>query len=72
MMQVLTNDLLKCLGFSLQIGPLQFNHHKSELVSGVHDEDAVRANTELAVRVCGGESNIQEVTEDGYVCRTNP
>ena len=41
-------------------------------VSGVHDEDAVRANTELAVRVCGGESNIQEVTEDGYVCRTNP
>jgi hypothetical protein len=41
-------------------------------VSGVHDEDAVRANTELAVRVCGGEANIQEVTEDGYVCRTNP
>ena len=41
-------------------------------VSGVHDEDAVRANTELAVRVCGGESNIQEVTEDGYVCRNNP
>lgn len=41
-------------------------------VSGVHDEDIVRANTELAVRVCGGESNIQEVTEDGYVCRTNP
>ncbi|MEO1966738.1 hypothetical protein [Hyphomonas sp.] len=41
-------------------------------VSGVHDEDIVRANTELAVRVCGGEANIQEVTEDGYVCRTNP
>ena len=39
-------------------------------VSGVHDEDTVRANTELAVRVCGGEVNVQEVTEDGYRCKT--
>lgn len=41
-------------------------------VSGVHDEDVVRANTDLAVRVCGGEANVQEVTEDGYRCKTDP
>jgi hypothetical protein len=41
-------------------------------VTGVHDEDAVRANTDLAVRVCGGEANVKEVTEDGYRCRSNP
>ncbi len=41
-------------------------------VTGVHDEDAVRANTDLAIRVCGGESNVKEVTEDGYRCKTNP
>lgn len=38
-------------------------------VSGVHDDDAVRANTDLAVRVCGGEHNVKEVTEDGYRCK---
>jgi hypothetical protein len=41
-------------------------------VTGVHDEDAVRANTDLAVRVCGGEANVKEVTEDGYRCQSNP
>jgi hypothetical protein len=41
-------------------------------VSGVHDDDAVRSNTELAVRVCGGEANVREVTEDGYSCKTHP
>jgi hypothetical protein len=41
-------------------------------VSGVHDEDAVRENTDLAIRVCGGEDNVKEVTEDGYRCKTNP
>ena len=41
-------------------------------VSGVHDDvDAVAANTELAVRVCGGENNVREVTDDGYKCRTD-
>jgi hypothetical protein len=40
-------------------------------VTGVHDEDVVRANTDLAVRVCGGEANVKEVTEDGYSCKTN-
>lgn len=41
-------------------------------VSGVHDEvDAVAANTQLAVRVCGGEQNVKEVTDDGYKCRTD-
>ena len=40
-------------------------------VSGVHDEvDAVAINTEVAVRVCGGEANVKEVTDDGYKCRT--
>ncbi|KCZ47859.1 MULTISPECIES: hypothetical protein [unclassified Hyphomonas] len=41
-------------------------------VTGVHDEDAVRTNTDLAVRVCGGEANVKEVTEDGYRCQSNP
>ena len=40
-------------------------------VSGVHDDDAVRANTDLAVRVCGGEHNVREVSEDGYRCKTD-
>ena len=40
-------------------------------VSGVHDDDAVRVNTDLAVRVCGGEQNVKEVTEDGYSCKTD-
>lgn len=38
-------------------------------VSG--DVDAVRANTDLAVRVCGGEANVKEVTDDGYTCKTD-
>ena len=38
-------------------------------VSDVHDDDAVRVNTDLAVRVCGGEANVREVTADGYRCK---
>lgn len=41
-------------------------------VSGVHDEDVVRENTDLAIRVCGGEANVKEVTESGYRCKTDP
>lgn len=41
-------------------------------VSGVHDDvDAVAANTDLAIRVCGGEQNVKEVTDDGYTCKTD-
>jgi len=41
-------------------------------VSGVHDDvDAVAANTDLAIRVCGGENNVKEVTDDGYKCKTD-
>ena len=41
-------------------------------VSGVHDDvDAVAANTDLAIRVCGGEANVREVTDDGYSCKTD-
>ena len=41
-------------------------------VSGVHDDvDAVAANTDLAIRVCGGERNVKEVTDDGYSCKTD-
>jgi hypothetical protein len=39
-------------------------------VSGVHD-DAVRTNTDLAIRVCGGEQNVKEVSDEGYVCKTD-
>lgn len=39
-------------------------------VSDVSDSDAVRVNTDLAVRVCGGENNVKEVTDQGYTCRT--
>lgn len=30
----------------------------------------VSENTELAVRVCGGEGNVAEVTREGYRCKT--
>jgi hypothetical protein len=40
-------------------------------VSGVHDDDAVRTNTDLAIRVCGGEQNVKEVNDEGYVCKTD-
>lgn len=30
---------------------------------------SVSENTELAVRVCGGDGNVAEVTEDGYRCK---
>lgn len=29
----------------------------------------VAENTELAVRVCGGEGNVAEVTREGYRCK---
>ncbi|MBA3067112.1 MAG: hypothetical protein FP825_01365 [Hyphomonas sp.] len=29
----------------------------------------VSENTELAIRVCGGEGNVAEVTRDGYKCK---
>lgn len=28
----------------------------------------VSENTELAIRVCGGEGNVAEVTREGYKC----
>jgi outer membrane murein-binding lipoprotein Lpp len=30
---------------------------------------SISENTELAVRVCGGEGNVAEVTDDGYRCK---
>lgn len=30
----------------------------------------VEDNTAIAVRVCGGEGNVAEVSRDGYRCRT--
>ncbi len=30
----------------------------------------VSENTELAIRVCGGEGNVAEVTREGYRCKT--
>lgn len=29
----------------------------------------VSENTELAIRVCGGEGNVAEVTREGYRCK---
>jgi hypothetical protein len=29
----------------------------------------VSENTELAIRVCGGEGNVAEVTREGYKCK---
>lgn len=29
----------------------------------------VSENTELAIRVCGGEGNVAEVTHEGYKCK---
>ncbi|MEZ5952771.1 MAG: hypothetical protein R3C13_00565 [Hyphomonas sp.] len=40
-------------------------------VSDVSDSDAVRDNTDLAVRVCGGEANVKEVSDEGYKCKTD-
>lgn len=31
----------------------------------------VQENTEMAVRVCGGETNVAEVTREGYRCKVN-
>ncbi|MAN47051.1 MAG: hypothetical protein GYB49_08595 [Alphaproteobacteria bacterium] len=33
--------------------------------------DAIYENTEAALRVCGGEGRVKEVTEDGYSCITD-
>lgn len=30
----------------------------------------VAENTELAIRVCGGEGNVAEVSREGYRCKT--
>ena len=32
------------------------------------DLDEIAVNTETALRVCGGEGQVKEVTEDGYTC----
>ena len=33
------------------------------------DQDEITANTETALRVCGGPGTVEEVTEDGYSCK---
>ncbi|KCZ52894.1 hypothetical protein [Hyphomonas pacifica] len=33
--------------------------------------DAIYENTEAALRVCGGEGRVKEVSEDGYSCITD-
>ncbi len=35
------------------------------------DQDEIAANTETALRVCGGEGQVKEVTEDGYSCHSH-
>ena len=35
------------------------------------DLDEIAANTETALRVCGGEGLVKEVTEDGYTCHNH-
>lgn len=34
-----------------------------------HSVDAVAINTETALRVCGGEGMVKEVTDDGFTCK---
>ncbi len=34
------------------------------------DLDEIATNTETALRVCGGEGYVKEVTEDGYTCHS--
>lgn len=36
------------------------------------DLDEIAANTETALRVCGGPGTVQEVTENGYTCIEHP
>jgi hypothetical protein len=38
---------------------------------GHSDLDEIAINTETALRVCGGEGRVKEVTEDGYICHAN-
>jgi hypothetical protein len=38
-------------------------------VSDGDGPSSVSENTELALKVCGGESNVAEVTEEGYRCK---
>lgn len=33
------------------------------------DSEEIARNTETALRVCGGEGNVKEVTENGYKCQ---
>ncbi len=35
------------------------------------DLDEIAVNTETALRVCGGEGKVEEVTEDGYSCHNH-
>ncbi len=35
------------------------------------DLDEIAVNTETALRVCGGEGLVKEVTEDGYTCHSH-
>ncbi|MEM8616967.1 MAG: hypothetical protein AAGF20_08540 [Pseudomonadota bacterium] len=37
--------------------------------NGASDLDEIAVNTETALRVCGGEGRIKEVTEDGFKCQ---
>ena len=32
------------------------------------DLDAIAINTDTALRVCGGEGRVKEVTDDGFKC----
>ncbi len=36
--------------------------------SGYSNVDEIAINTETALRVCGGEGRVKEVTDDGYSC----
>lgn len=34
------------------------------------DSEEISRNTETALRVCGGPGTVEEVTDDGYSCKT--
>lgn len=40
-------------------------------VSDEGDSASIAANTEAALRVCGGPGTVKEVTEDGYSCMSD-
>lgn len=38
--------------------------------NGYSNVDEIALNTETALRVCGGEGQVKEVTDDGYSCHS--